>query len=91
MGTSTLSAKQRLKRNHDKVIIKDRETTTASLGFRVTGFVIKDKNGLVKEKIVKPHSTVKAEHIQNILEKILKSNDLVQINNEALLFCKQKT
>jgi hypothetical protein len=34
---------------------KDETTTTRALGFRVTGYVIKDDKGQVAEKVTKPH------------------------------------
>lgn len=90
MGTSTLSAKQRAKRKVDKVIRKDQETTTSQLGFRVTGYIIKDQQGQIIEKVVKPHGLVKVEHIPGILQKVLKSNGTTEVNLEALAFFKSK-
>jgi len=71
MGISTVSARKRVKRNTIKALQKDQDTTTVQLGFRVTGYIIKDRLGMVKEKVVKPHGLVKKEHIPGILEKIL--------------------
>lgn len=45
MGTSTVSARKRAKRNTIQALQKDQDTTTVQLGFRVTGYIIKDAQG----------------------------------------------
>lgn len=65
-------------------------TTSATLGFRVTGYIIKDKDGNVVEKEVKPHGKALAEHIPGIITKVLKGNGLDEINREGLEFFKNR-
>ncbi len=84
MGTSTVTlntAESRIQSKH----AKDLKTTTCTLGFRVTAYIIKDDDGNLVEKVVKPHSTVKAEHVPEIFRKIFSFKN--QINREAAEFC----
>ena len=69
---------------------KDSKTTSVSLGFRVTAYIIKDKTGKVIEKEVKPHGKALAEHIPGILAKVLSGNENGEINKEALAFVKER-
>jgi hypothetical protein len=69
---------------------KDAKTTSVSLGFRVTGYIIKDKEGRVVEKEVKPHGKALAEHIPAIISKVLSGNENGDINPEALAFVTQR-
>ena len=41
----------------------------------MTAYIIKDKNGNVLEKVVKPHGKVFADHIPGILKKVLSGNE----------------
>lgn len=54
MGTSTITCntpKDRI----DYINEKDAKTTSVKLGFRVTGFVLKNKEGEVVERVIKQH------------------------------------
>lgn len=57
----------------------------------MTAYIIKDKKGEIKEKEVKPHGRVLAEHIPGILRRVLSGNDNREINQEALDFLKKRT
>jgi hypothetical protein len=67
----------------EKINRKDAVTTSATLGFRVTGYVIKDEKGEVLEVVKKPKEKVKEEHIPDILRKLLKSNNHPEVNIRA--------
>ena len=69
---------------------KDAKTTSLTLGFRVTAYIIKDKNGQVIEKEVKPHGKALAEHIPGIINKVLCGNERTSLNNDALEFFKKR-
>lgn len=69
---------------------KDAKTTSLTLGFRVTAYIIKDKNGQVSEKEYKPHGKALAEHIPGIISKVLCGNERQSINKEALAFFKKR-
>ena len=64
----------------EKIKRKDASTTSVSLGFRVTGYIIKDEKGDIFEQVKKPKDLVKEEHITEILRKLLKSNNQTDIN-----------
>lgn len=64
----------------DRIKRKDLTTTSVTLGFRVTGYIIKDEKGEVIESVKKPKDLVKAEHLPDIFRKILKSNNQTEIN-----------
>ncbi|CDW84054.1 UNKNOWN [Stylonychia lemnae] len=91
MGTSSLSLKKRAKHDVERIKLKDSMTTTKTLGFRVTGYIIKDSNGNTLEKVVKPHGKIKAEQIPIILQKLLSfQNDQNGINSEAIEYLKSQ-
>ena len=81
MGTSSITA---ITPEHlyEYITQKDQKTTTSTLGFRVTAYILKDSQGNVTEKVVKPHGKVLAPHIPSILKKVLscgtKNNDINQ-------------
>ena len=79
MGTSSITINTPL-HMYDYIKKKDLVTTTASHGFRVTAYIVKDVSGNVIEKVVKPHGKVFAEHIPGILRKVLSGNELGHIN-----------
>jgi hypothetical protein len=83
MGTSSITINTPL-HMYDYINKKDLVTTTASYGFRVTAYIVKDASGNVIEKVVKPHGKVLAEHIPGILSKVLSGNELGHINQDAL-------
>jgi hypothetical protein len=85
MGTTSITVNTPLDQ-YERANEKDAKTTSVSLGFRVTGYIIKDKEGKVIEKEVKPHGKALAEHIPGIISKVLSGNDLGSINQEALDF-----
>jgi hypothetical protein len=76
---------------YDYINQKDHKTTTISHGFRVTAYIIKDANGNVIEKEVKPHGKALAEHIPGILKRVLGGNGLSEINQDALDFIRRRT
>lgn len=76
---------------YDYIKKKDLVTTTASHGFRLTAYIVKDSSGNVIEKVVKPHGKVLAEHIPDILRKVLSGNELGYINQDALQFFRRCT
>ena len=64
---------------------------TATYGFRVTAYIVKDSHGNVLEKVVKPHGKVFAEHVPDILRKVLSGNELGHVNHEAIQFFRKRT
>lgn len=90
MGTSSITINTP-KQKYDYIIDKDHKTTTKTLGFRVTAYIIKDRDGNVVEKEVKPHGRVHAEHIPGILRRVLSGNDNREINKDALTFLLRRT
>ncbi len=90
MGTSSITINTQPYK-YEYIKQKDLKTTTSTLGFRVTAYIIKDKKGEIKEKEVKPHGRVLAEHIPGILRRVLSGNDNREINQEALDFLKKRT
>ena len=66
MGTSSITVNTPLDR-YDYSNQKDAKTTSVSLGFRVTGYIIKDKSGKVVQREIKPHGKALAEHIPGII------------------------
>ena len=74
MGTTTITVNTPDEKK-ERANAKDAKTTTTTLGFRVTGYIIKDKAGNVQEKVVKPHGKALAEHIPGIIAKVLKGNE----------------
>ena len=64
----------------ERINEKDAVTTSVTLGFRVTGYLIKDKQGNVIEKELKPHGKALAEHIPRIIKKVLSGNEREDIN-----------
>jgi aromatic ring-opening dioxygenase LigB subunit len=88
MGTSsiTVNTPEHL---YDYITQKDQKTTTSTLGFRVTAYILKDSQGNVTEKVVKPHGKVLAPHIPIILKKVLScGTQNNEINQDALTFLK---
>ena len=83
MGTSTVKYNSSLSKK-TKTKIKDEKTTTKKLGFRISGYVIKDKDNNIVEQEYKPKEKLKDEHIPTIFEKMLKSGSRDEINQEAL-------
>ena len=90
MGTSSITINTP-QYKYDYIKEKDQKTTTATLGFRVTAYIIKDKEGNVIEKEVKPHGRVHAEHIPGILRRVLSGNENREVNLEALDFLLRRT
>ena len=89
MGTTSITCNTKPDRI-ELTRAKDAKTTSATLGFRVTGYIIKDRNGQVLEKETKPHGKAKAEQIPGIITKLLKGNELDEINREALEFFRKR-
>lgn len=61
MGTSSIT----INTPEDKLEYtqqKDAKTTTVSLGMRITGYIVKDANGAVTERVTKPFDSIKEEH-----------------------------
>mmetsp|Transcript_23934 Transcript_23934/g.23615 ORF Transcript_23934/g.23615 Transcript_23934/m.23615 type:complete len:141 (+) Transcript_23934:341-763(+) len=69
---------------------KDAKSTSKCLGFRVTGYIVKDKEGAVVEKVYKPFRKLAEDQIPSIFVQILKSNGREEVNREALEFLKVK-
>lgn len=66
MGTTSITVNTPLDM-YDRAREKDAKTTSVTLGFRVTGYIIKDHEGKVLQKEVKPHGKALAEHIPGII------------------------
>jgi len=66
MGTTSITFNSKVDKI-DKIHQKDAKTTTKSLGFRVTGYILKDKKGEILEKTYKPHGKAMEEHIPGII------------------------
>jgi len=90
MGTSSITINTP-PHKYDYIRDKDHKTTTETLGFRVTAYIIKDSEGNVIEKEVKPHGKVLAEHIPGIFRRILSGNQNRDINKDALNFLLRRT
>ena len=90
MGTSSITINTP-QYKYDYIKDKDVKTTTSTLGFRVTAYIIKDKEGNITEKEVKPHGRVHAEHIPGILRRVLSGNENREVNLEALDFLLRRT
>jgi hypothetical protein len=90
MGTSSITINTP-PHKYDYIKEKDHKTTTETLGFRVTAYIIKDKEGKIIEKEVKPHGKVLAEHIPGILRRVLSGNENREINKDALNFLLRRT
>jgi hypothetical protein len=48
---------------HEKRRLKDSKSTTSSHGFKVVGYIIRDYNGEVLEKVYKPRDKVKSTDV----------------------------
>lgn len=90
IGTSSITVNTP-KDLYEYITQKDHKTTTVTHGFRVTAYIIKDANGNVIEKEVKPHGKALAEHIPGILRKVLSGNELSKVNQDALDFIRRRT
>ncbi len=90
MGTTTITVNTPEDR-YEYSRQKDAKTTSVTLGFRVTAYIIKDAYGNVVEKEVKPHGKALAEHIPSIIKKVLMGNQQENINLEALEFFKKRS
>lgn len=90
MGTTSITVNTPAD-DYERIREKDEKTTSTTLGFRVTAYIIKDKEGKVLEKEVKPHGKALAEHIPGIIRKVLSGNELGAINPEALEFARKRT
>lgn len=90
MGTTSITVNTPAD-DYERIREKDEKTTSTTLGFRVTAYIIKDKEGKVLEKEVKPHGKALAEHIPGIIRKVLSGNELGAINPEALEFVRKRT
>jgi hypothetical protein len=66
MGTTTITFNTK-PHKIENVHLKDARTTTKSLGFRVTGYVIKTASGGIQEKAYKPHYKAMEDLIPGIL------------------------
>jgi hypothetical protein len=90
MGTSSITINTPPQK-YDYIREKDHKTTTETMGFRVTAYIVKDFEGNIIEKVVKPHGKVLAEHIPGILRRVLSGNENREINTHALNFLLRRT
>lgn len=72
----------------EKCIAKEKLTTSGELGFRISGMILKDKNGKVLEKGSRHqiYFGITPENLPEYIEKFLKSNESPEINQEALKY-----
>ena len=89
MGTNSFT-KYSSEERRERIKRKDEKSTSSVLGFRVTGYIIKDQEGQVLEKVLKPHGTATVDKIPEIIANVLKSNGLASVNLEALKFLLEK-
>lgn len=66
-----------------KHIERDKLTTTAAYGMRITGFTIKDAKGEVAGRMIKEYEGTSLEDTCKNVEKFLRSNGAAKINKEA--------
>ena len=78
MGTSTITKNTESKTNPDEIERskrKDEQTTSAALGFRITGYINKNGAGEVTAKAKKQYKDITKEHIPDIFRAFLACND----------------
>lgn len=66
-------------------------TTSPTLGFRITGYVIKRKDGSVLQIANRKYRSFEEKDIPTIFSKVLSGNEKNEINKEALAFFKERT
>ena len=89
MGTSTITSNTKPDQiEHIKQ--KDALTTSAKMGIRVTGIILKNKEGEVIERMVKQHGKVQENDIGPLVQRFLKKFDSEELYVEALNFYIQK-
>ena len=57
---------------------KNAGTTTGSVGFRITGMVVKDENGVSNDNLSKNYFSITAEHLHEEFAKIVTLNGQLQ-------------
>ncbi|EGR29138.1 hypothetical protein IMG5_162410 [Ichthyophthirius multifiliis] len=73
-------------KKHDEALLKDHNSTSFTLGFRISGVIIKDQKGVPIEKVNLGKFLQKftKEQTQEYIIKVFKSNQKEEINMEAL-------
>ena len=66
-------------------------TTSPTLGFRITGYVIKRKDGSVLQIANRKYRNFEEKDIPTIFSIVLSGNEKNEINKEALEFFKERT